>query len=66
MSTTPPFFPGDLSKLKDDVVEIKEGSQYRMIVGFRVQREIVAGLRYQQATYRKGIRGECAGLLIMA
>lgn len=51
------FFAGDLSKFKATPIEIKEGSQYKIVVGFRVQREIVAGLRYFQNTYRKGIRG---------
>ena len=49
---------GDLSKLKDSPITIKEGVQYRLKIQFRVQREIVAGLRYFQSTYRKGVRGE--------
>lgn len=48
---------GDLSKLKAVPIEVKEGTQSRMKVMFRVQREIVSGLRYKQLTYRKGIRG---------
>lgn len=48
---------GNLSKLKDDPIVVKEGSEYKLEVVFRVQREIVAGLRYFQTTYRKGIRG---------
>lgn len=47
---------GDLSKLKDSPITIKEGVQYRLKIQFRVQREIVAGLRYFQSTYRKGVR----------
>ena len=50
-------FPGDLSKLKSSPITIKEGVNYKIRIEFRVQREIVAGLRYFQATYRKGIRG---------
>ena len=49
---------GDLSKLKDVPIEVKEGSNYRIRINFRVQREIVSGLRYVQTSYRKGIRGE--------
>lgn len=48
---------GDLSKLKDNPVVIKEGCEYRVKIVFRVQREIVAGLRYVQNSYRKGIKG---------
>ena len=36
---------------------IKEACEYRVKVVFRVQREIVAGLRYVQNSYRKGIKG---------
>ena len=36
---------------------VKEGTSYRVKIEFRVQREIVAGLRYFQVSYRKGIRG---------
>ena len=48
---------GDCSKLKEEPITIKEGCQYRVKIVFRVQREIVAGLRYAQQTYRKGIKG---------
>ena len=48
---------GDLSELKKKVFTIKEGTQYKLKVQFRVQRQIVSGLRYVQSTYRKGIRG---------
>ncbi len=50
-------FLGDLSKFKAEPIIIKEGTTYRIKIGFRVQREIVAGLRYFQASFRKGIRG---------
>ncbi|XP_071813424.1 rho GDP-dissociation inhibitor 1-like isoform X2 [Apostichopus japonicus] len=47
---------GDLSKLKEKPIIIKEGCEYRIKITFRVKREIVAGLRLHQVTYRKGIR----------
>ena len=56
--TLTPTFPGNLNDLKKTPVVIKEGCKYRLKIQFRVQREIVSGLRYQQVTYRKGIRGE--------
>ena len=48
---------GDVSKLKDSPIVLKEGCEYRVKIVFRVQREIVAGLRYVQNSYRKGIKG---------
>lgn len=47
---------GDTSKFKKNPLVIKEGIKYRIAIVFRVQREIVAGLRYFQGIYRKGIR----------
>ena len=49
---------GDLKTLKKSSITIKEGCQYKLKIQFRVQREIVAGLRYFQATHRKGLKGE--------
>lgn len=65
---------GDLTKFKKNPFVIKEGCTYQIKIQFRVssvdtvhmfvtvpfqvQREIVAGLRYVQLTYRKGIKGE--------
>ena len=49
---------GDLTQFEKSPIIIKEGVQYRIKIVFRVQREIVSGLRYFQATYRKGIRGK--------
>lgn len=47
---------GDLSTLKDTAIVIKEGSQYHIEIGFKIQHEVVSGLKYLQAVYRKGIR----------
>lgn len=43
---------GDLKDLK---VLVKEGITLRLVVGFRVQRDIVAGLRFKYTITRKGI-----------
>ncbi|CAB4002684.1 rho GDP-dissociation inhibitor 1-like [Paramuricea clavata] len=48
---------GDITKLKDKPIVIKEGAEYRVEISFRVQREIVAGLKYFQVISRKGIKG---------
>eukprot|EP00056_Hartaetosiga_gracilis_P021611 m.25121 g.25121 ORF g.25121 m.25121 type:complete len:188 (+) comp9175_c0_seq1:225-788(+) len=45
---------GDLSNLPNFV--IKQGSQFRLKIDFKVQHEVVAGLKYVDAIYRKGIR----------
>ncbi|XP_046856497.1 rho GDP-dissociation inhibitor 1-like [Xenia sp. Carnegie-2017] len=47
---------GDISSLKERPIVIKEGSEYQVEISFRVQREIVAGLRYFQVISRKGIK----------
>jgi len=49
---------GDLKDLKKSSITIKEGCKYKLKIQFRVQREIVSGLRYFQATHRKGFKGE--------
>ncbi|XP_052070350.1 rho GDP-dissociation inhibitor 1-like isoform X1 [Mytilus californianus] len=56
---------GDLSKLKDQVFVIKEGSAYKMRVKFFVQKqEIVSGLKYVQKTYRKGIKVDTSKFMV--
>lgn len=52
--------PGDLSRLKEKSFTIKEGCQYRIKIEFKVQNEVVSGLRYIDAVYRKGVRGASA------
>lgn len=49
---------GDLTKFKTNPIVIKEGTKYKLKIEFRVQREIVAGLKYVQRVYRKGIKVE--------
>ncbi|ELU09039.1 hypothetical protein CAPTEDRAFT_121631 [Capitella teleta] len=47
---------GDLKALKKESFILKEATQYRVKIYFYVQREIVPGLKYTQASYRKGIK----------
>jgi len=47
---------GDLSALKNHPIVVKESVEYRIRVTFRVQREIVSGLRYHHTISRKGIK----------
>lgn len=47
-----------LDKMKDDAFVLKEGCNYKIQVTFRVQHEIVSGLKYVNTVYRKGVRGK--------
>ncbi|KAI3359303.1 hypothetical protein L3Q82_002819 [Scortum barcoo] len=46
----------DLHALREKSFTLKEGVTYRLKIDFKVNREIVAGLRYHHVTYRKGIK----------
>jgi len=48
--------PGALSSLKDKPFTIKEGATYQMKANFKVQHEVLSGLKYLQLLKRKGIR----------
>ncbi|KAG9300461.1 hypothetical protein G9A89_010087 [Geosiphon pyriformis] len=45
-----------LASLKNQPFVIKEGVEYRMKVKFRIQHDVVSGLKYLQVVKRKGIR----------
>lgn len=47
---------GDLEKFKKESFTLKEGVEYKIKISFKVNKEIVSGLKYQQQTYRKGVR----------
>nr|XP_057921255.1 rho GDP-dissociation inhibitor 1-like [Doryrhamphus excisus]XP_057921256.1 rho GDP-dissociation inhibitor 1-like [Doryrhamphus excisus] len=47
---------GDLDALKNEAFILKEGVEYKIKISFKVNKEIVSGLRYLQVTSRKGIR----------
>ncbi|CAL8274881.1 unnamed protein product [Lota lota] len=46
---------GDLQAFKKQTFELKEGVDYKIKISFKVQREIVSGLKYHQVMSRKGI-----------
>ena len=48
--------PGALERLRKEPIVIKEKSKYHLVVKFRVQHEIVTGLKYLQSVKRHGIR----------
>ncbi|XP_033827201.1 rho GDP-dissociation inhibitor 1 [Periophthalmus magnuspinnatus] len=47
---------GDLDKFKKNPIVLKEGVEYRVKITFKVNKEIVSGLRYNQQTFRKGVK----------
>ncbi|KAM4662974.1 rho GDP-dissociation inhibitor 1 isoform 1-T2 [Discoglossus pictus] len=47
---------GDLEKFKKESFNLKEGVEHSIKISFKVNKEIVSGLRYQQQTYRKGVK----------
>ena len=48
--------PGALEGLKSKPFTIKEGAKFRMKAKFRVQHEVLSGLKYLEVVKRKGIR----------
>ncbi|XP_023666326.1 rho GDP-dissociation inhibitor 1-like isoform X2 [Paramormyrops kingsleyae] len=46
----------DLEPLKKQFFVLKEGVEYRIKINFKVNREIVSGLKYIQETFRKGVK----------
>ncbi|KAM8930198.1 rho GDP-dissociation inhibitor 2 [Pelodytes ibericus] len=47
---------GDLIKLKKEVFVMKEGVEYKVKIHFKVNKDIVSGLKYLQNTYRTGMK----------
>ncbi|XP_056135799.1 rho GDP-dissociation inhibitor 1-like [Lampris incognitus] len=47
---------GDLEAFKKQSFILKEGVEYRIKISFKVNKEIVSGLKYVQQTFRKGVR----------
>ncbi|XP_060700749.1 rho GDP-dissociation inhibitor 1 [Hemiscyllium ocellatum] len=46
---------GDVDKLKKHTFVLKEGVEYKIKINFKVNKEIVSGLKYVQTMARKGI-----------
>ncbi|EDV27880.1 Rho GDP-dissociation inhibitor 1 [Trichoplax sp. H2] len=55
---------GDISKLKERAITIKEGCEYRIKISFKIQHEIVSGLKYMQVVSRKGIRVDKSSYMV--
>eukprot|EP00063_Salmo_salar_P074258 XP_014049093.1 PREDICTED: rho GDP-dissociation inhibitor 1-like [Salmo salar] len=49
---------GDLESFKKQSFVLKEGVEYKIKISFKVNKEIVSGLKYAQQTYRKGVKGK--------
>ncbi|XP_061159037.1 rho GDP-dissociation inhibitor 3 isoform X2 [Syngnathus typhle] len=47
---------GDANSLKEKTVTLKEGVKYKLKIHFKVNKEIVAGLKYHHVTFRKGVK----------
>ena len=48
--------PGSLEAMKSKPFTIKEGAPFRMKANFKVQHDVLSGLKYLQVVKRKGIR----------
>ncbi|XP_068107698.1 rho GDP-dissociation inhibitor 2 [Hyperolius riggenbachi] len=46
----------DLESLKKETFVMKEGAEYRVKICFKVNKDIVSGLKYVQNTFRAGVR----------
>merc|ERR1719223_502824 len=46
---------GDISKLAEQSMVVKEGVDFKIEIVFKVQHEIISGLRYHHTVQRKGI-----------
>eukprot|EP01137_Pigoraptor_chileana_P006758 Opistho-2@51423 len=55
---------GDLKKLKSTPFIIKEGSEYRIKVTFRVTKDVVAGLKYIHAVKRGPVTVDKASMMV--
>ncbi|KAK5856506.1 hypothetical protein PBY51_008095 [Eleginops maclovinus] len=47
---------GDLSKFKKNPFVLKEGVDYKIRINFKVNKDIVSGLKYTHQLFRKGIK----------
>ncbi|XP_065119190.1 rho GDP-dissociation inhibitor 1 [Paramisgurnus dabryanus] len=47
---------GDLESFKKQSFILKEGVEYKIKITFKVNKEIVSGLKYVQQTFRKGVK----------
>ncbi|XP_029014175.1 rho GDP-dissociation inhibitor 1 isoform X2 [Betta splendens] len=55
---------GDLEGFKKNPFVVKEGVEYRIKINFKVNKDIVSGLKYNQLTFRKGVRVDKADYMV--
>ncbi|KAM3623164.1 uncharacterized protein V6R79_007824 [Siganus canaliculatus] len=55
---------GDLASFKNQAFILKEGVEYKIQISFKVNREIVSGLKYVQQTYRKGMKIDTSDYMV--
>ncbi|KAM3597141.1 uncharacterized protein V6R79_000498 [Siganus canaliculatus] len=55
---------GDLQTLKTKNIVLKEGATFRLKIDFKVNREIVAGLKYHHVMSRKGVRMDSVSYMV--
>ncbi|XP_021492816.1 rho GDP-dissociation inhibitor 3 isoform X1 [Meriones unguiculatus] len=55
---------GDLDALKNQVFVLKEGIEYKVKITFKVNKEIVSGLKCLHHTYRRGLRVDKAIFMV--
>ncbi|XP_072298634.1 rho GDP-dissociation inhibitor 1 [Eucyclogobius newberryi] len=55
---------GDLEKFKKNPIVLKEGVEYKIKITFKVNKEIVSGLRYNQQTFRKGVKVDKSNYMV--
>lgn len=58
--------PGALEELEKKPFTIKEGARFRMKAQFKVQHEILAGLKYLQKVTRMGVSDKLQEMMVLA
>jgi Rho GDP-dissociation inhibitor len=55
-----------LEKLKEHPFSIKEGATFRMKARFKVQHQILSGLKYVQVVSRMGLKSKMQEMIVSA
>lgn len=56
--------PGAVDSLKNKPFTIKEGAQFRMKATFKVQHQILSGLKYVQVVKRMGVGNKMQEMIV--
>ena len=56
--------PGALEKLKDKPFTLKEGEPFRMKAKFKVQHQVLSGLKYVQVAKRMGMSDKMQEMIV--